>query len=234
MNIVACIALGVVMGLTASIIMDMVKTNPRPDTVTNVVLGVVGAVGGGVITSFVGWSGITEFKIYGLVTAIIGTIITILMKLFESFIIHKMKEANKREMMIRVLGNFERLPISLQKVLEKAIDLTKNNQKMIVNVALSYGGRDEIIRSFRKLTALGTKVEEITEELISQNLDTAGLPDPDFIIRTSGEQRLSNFLPWQATYSELYFSKVYWPDFDKTKLDITILEFQNRQRRLGK
>jgi len=105
---------------------------------------------------------------------------------------------------------------------------------MIVNVALSYGGRDEIIRSFRKLTALGTKVEEITEELISQNLNTAGLPDPDFIIRTSGEQRLSNFLPCKATYSELYFSKVYWPDFDKTKLDIAILEFQNRQRRLGK
>jgi undecaprenyl diphosphate synthase len=89
---------------------------------------------------------------------------------------------------------------------------------MIVNVALSYGGRDE----------------EITEELISQNLDTAGQPDPDFIIRTSGEQRLSNFLPWQAIYSELYFPKVYWPDFDKTQLDIAILEFQSRQRRLGK
>lgn len=160
--------------------------------------------------------------------------VSYLMKLFENFAIHKMKEADKREMKIRILGNFERLPASLQKVLEKAKNLTKNNQKIIVNVALSYGGRDEIIRSFRKLTALGTKLNEITEELISQNLDTAGLPDPDFIIRTSGEQRLSNFLPWQATYSELYFPKVYWPDFDKTQLDIAILEFQNRQRRLGK
>jgi undecaprenyl diphosphate synthase len=156
------------------------------------------------------------------------------MKLFENFAIHKTKEANKREMRIRILGNFERLPASLQKVLEKAKNLTKDNQKIIVNVALSYGGRDEIVRSFRKLTALGTKLEEITEELISRNLDTAGLPDPDFIVRTSGEQRLSNFLPWQSTYSELYFPKVYWPDFDKTQLDIAILEFQNRQRRLGK
>ncbi len=160
--------------------------------------------------------------------------VSYLMELFENFAIHKMKEANKRGMKIRILGNFERLPTSLQKVLEKAKNLTKDNQKTIVNVALSYGGRDEIIRSFRKLTALGIKLEEITEELISRNLDTAGLPDPDFIVRTSGEQRLSNFLPWQATYSELYFPKVYWPDFDKTQLDIAILEFQNRQRRLGK
>ncbi len=160
--------------------------------------------------------------------------VSYLMKLFESFAIHKIKEANKREIRIRILGNFERLPTSLQKVLEKAKNLTKDNQKIIVNVALSYGGRDEIVRSFRKLTALGTKLEEITEELISRNLDTAGLPDPDFIVRTSGEQRLSNFLPWQSTYSELYFPKVYWPDFDKTQLDIAILEFQNRRRRLGK
>ena len=160
--------------------------------------------------------------------------VSYLMKLFENFAIHKTKEANKREIRIRILGNFERLPTSLQKVLEKAKNLTKDNQKIIVNVALSYGGRDEIVRSFRKLTALGTKLEEITEELISRNLDTAGLPDPDFIVRTSGEQRLSNFLPWQSTYSELYFPKVYWPDFDKTQLDIAILEFQNRRRRLGK
>ena len=125
------------------------------------------------------------------------------------------------------LGNYP-------KVLKKAMKLTKNNQKMIVNAALNYGGRNEITRTFRKLTALGIKPKEITEELINQNLDTAGLPDPDFIIRTSGEQRLSNFLPWQATYSELYFPKVHWPDFDKRQLDIAILEFQKRQRRIGK
>lgn len=160
--------------------------------------------------------------------------VSYLMKLFEYFAIHKREEANKRGIKIRILGNFERLPIFLQKALGKAIDLTKNNQKMIVNVALSYGGRDEIVRTFRKLIALGTKAGEITEELINQNLDTIGLPDLDFIIRTSGEQRLSNFLPWQSTYSEFYFPKVYWPAFDKEQLDVAILEFQNRQRRLGK
>ncbi|KUK79785.1 MAG: Undecaprenyl diphosphate synthase [Microgenomates bacterium 39_7] len=160
--------------------------------------------------------------------------VSYLMKLFEDFAINKTKDADKRGMKIRILGNLQGLPLSLQKVLKKAMKLTKNNQKMIVNAALNYGGRNEITRAFRKLTALGIKPKEITEELINQNLDTAGLPDPDFIIRTSGEQRLSNFLPWQATYSELYFPKVHWPDFDKRQLDIAILEFQKRQRRIGK
>jgi len=159
--------------------------------------------------------------------------VSYLMKLFEDFAINKMTDADKRGMKIRILGNLQGLPLSLQKVLKKAMKLTKNNQKMIVNAALNYGGRNEITRTFRKLTALGIKPKEITEELINQYLDTAGLPDPDFIIRTSGEQRLSNFLPWQATYSELYFPKVHWPDFDKRQLDIAILEFKRRQRRLG-
>ncbi|PIP31379.1 di-trans,poly-cis-decaprenylcistransferase [bacterium (Candidatus Gribaldobacteria) CG23_combo_of_CG06-09_8_20_14_all_37_87_8] len=159
--------------------------------------------------------------------------VSYLMKLFEDFAVNKMDEANKREIKIKILGNFQGLPLSLQKVLNKAINLTKNNQKIIVNVALNYGGRDEITRTFRKLMVLGIKPKEITEKLINQNLDTAGLPDPDFIIRTSGEQRLSNFIPWQATYSELYFPKIHWPDFDKKQLDTAILEFQKRQRRHG-
>jgi len=159
--------------------------------------------------------------------------VSYLMKLFEDFAVNKMDEANKREIKIKILGNFQGLPLSLQKVLNKAINLTKNNQKIIVNVALNYGGRDEITRTFRKLMVLGIKPKEITEKLINQNLDTAGLPDPDFIIRTSGEQRLSNFIPWQATYSELYFPKIHWPDFDKKQLDTAILEFQKRQRRQG-
>ena len=159
--------------------------------------------------------------------------VSYLMKLFEDFAVNKMDEANKREIKIKILGNFQGLPLSLQKVLNKAINLTKNNQKIIVNVALNYGGRDEITRTFRKLMVLGIKPKEITEKLINQNLDTAGLPDPDFIIRTSGEQRLSNFIPWQATYSELYFPKIHWPDFDKKQLDTAILEYQKRQRRHG-
>lgn len=157
-----------------------------------------------------------------------------LMKLFEYFAKNKMNMAYKRGMRVRILGNLSGLPESLQRVLEKAIDLTKNNNKMIVNVALNYGGRDEITRTFKKLIALKIKPEKVSEDLINKNLDTVGLPDPDFIIRTSGEQRLSNFLPWQATYSELYFPKTYWPDFNKEQLDISITEYQRRRRRIGK
>lgn len=160
--------------------------------------------------------------------------VSYLMKLFESFAIDKIESADERGMKIRILGNLQGLPFSLQKVLKKAVKLTSKNQKIIVNIAINYGGRDEITRAFQKLAALKIKPQEITEDLINRNLDTVGLADPDFVIRTSGEQRLSNFLPWQATYSELYFPKVYWPDFDKKQLDTAIKEFQKRQRRLGK
>jgi undecaprenyl diphosphate synthase len=157
-----------------------------------------------------------------------------LMQLFENFAIDQIKTASENGVQIKVLGNSQELPKSLQNTLQTAVESTKNNQKIVVNIAINYGGRDEIVRAFRRLTTSGVKAEAITEELISQNLDTAALPDPDFIIRTSGEQRLSNFLPWQAIYSELYFTQVYWPDFDKKQFDLAILEFQKRQRRLGK
>lgn len=159
--------------------------------------------------------------------------VSYLMKLFEDFANKKMTDAHKQGLKLRILGDFNKLPESLQKVLKKALKKTEDNRGMIVNVALSYGGRNEIVRAFRKLTALKVKTREITEELIHQNLDTAGLPDPDFIVRTSGEKRLSNFLTWQATYSELYFPKVYWPDFDKKQFDLALKEYQKRQRRRG-
>ena len=157
-----------------------------------------------------------------------------LMKLFETYARNKMEEANDLGMQIRILGDFQGLPDPLKEVLTKLITLTRNNEKTIVNIALNYGGRNELIRAFRKLLLAHVTAPEITEELININLDTAGLADPDLIIRTSGEQRLSNFLPWQATYAELYFPKVHWPDFDKNQLDIALEEFQRRQRRMGK
>lgn len=160
--------------------------------------------------------------------------ISYLMKLFETYARNKMKEANELEIQIRILGDFQGLPNSLQEVLSKLKTLTRSNEEMIVNLALNYGGRDEIVRTFRKLLLANVTASELTEELININLDTTGLPDPDLIIRTSGEQRLSNFLPWQAAYAELYFPKIYWPDFDKEQLDIAIEEFQRRQRRMGK
>jgi undecaprenyl diphosphate synthase len=163
-----------------------------------------------------------------------GKEVSHIMKLFEDFANDKLMEAYKQGLQLRVLGDFDKLPESLQKVLKKAFKKTENNQGMLVNIALSYGGRNEIVRAFRKLAVSGVKPGEITEELVSQNLDTAGLPDPDFIVRTSGEQRLSNFLTWQSAYSELYFPKTYWPDFDKKQFDIALKEYRKRQRRLGK
>jgi len=157
-----------------------------------------------------------------------------LMELFETYARNKMGEANNLGIRVRILGDFQRLPDTLQEILTKLITLTRNNEKMIVNLALNYGGRDELVRTFRKLLPLNVTALELTEELINNNLDTAGLPDPDLIIRTSGEQRLSNFLPCQATYAELYFPKVHWPDFDKKHFDIALEEFQRRQRRMGK
>ena len=157
-----------------------------------------------------------------------------LMELFESFAKSKLNEFNELGIKLNLIGEMEKLPKSLQSTLEEDIAATRNNTKMIVNLGLNYGGRDEIARAIRKILDLGLNPEDITEELINSNLDTAGLPDPDLIIRTSGEQRLSNFLPWQSSYSELYFPKILWPDFDEEQLDIAIKIFQQRQRRLGK
>ncbi len=159
---------------------------------------------------------------------------TYLMELFETYARNEMEEANDLGFQIRILGDFNGLPDSLQNALTELMTLTRNNEKTIVNLALNYGGRDELVRTYRKLVLANVSATEISEELININLDTAGLPDPDLIIRTSGEQRLSNFLPWQATYAELYFPRVHWPDFDKKQLDIAMEEFQRRQRRMGK
>ena len=157
-----------------------------------------------------------------------------LMELFETYARNKMGDANDLGVRVRILGDLQGLPNSLQEVLSKLITLTRSNEKLILNLALNYGGRDELVRTFRKLLLINMTASKLTEELININLDTAGLPDPDMIIRTSGEQRLSNFLPWQGTYAELYFPKVNWPDFDKKQLDIALEEYQKRQRRMGK
>jgi len=160
--------------------------------------------------------------------------VTYLLQIFESFAINKIQEINALNIKVRAIGSTDKFPPSLQAAIRNAEETTENNTRMIVNVALNYGGRDEIVRAFKKIASSNMPASEITEELISQNLDTAGLPDPDFIIRTSGEQRLSNFLTWQSIYSELYFPKVLWPDFTVDCFKEALVEFQNRQRRMGK
>jgi len=138
---------------------------------------------------------------------------------------------NKKGVKIQVIGQKERLPSFLQERIEQAEKETKNNKKGILNLAISYGGRPEIVQAVKDIIK---KKLPITEKSINNNLWTKDLPDPDLIIRTSGEQRLSNFLTWQAAYSELYFPKKYWPDFTKKDLDKAFKDYSSRTRRFGR
>ncbi len=156
-----------------------------------------------------------------------------LMDLLGTFLrseIATMKENNIR---FRTIGRIERLPAQVLSWIERAISETEGNSAMILNLALSYGGRGEILEAIKRLRASDKASAALTEELLSSCLDTAGLPDPDLIIRTSGEQRISNFLLWQAAYAELYFTDTLWPDFGEHDLLTAILDYQGRQRRFG-
>lgn len=138
---------------------------------------------------------------------------------------------HKENMKIKVIGQRDRLPKFLQKEIEKVEELTKNNNKMTLNFALSYGGRAEIVEAFKNIIKKKISPDNITEQTISENLWTSDL---DLIIRTGKEQRISNFLIWQAAYSELYFSPKYWPDFEEKDLDLAFEEYSGRKRRFGK
>jgi len=138
---------------------------------------------------------------------------------------------------LQVIGETARLPQAARQILEQAIARTAANDGMVLTLALSYGSRDEIVRAVRALVAEARagelEPEAVDEELIGRHLDTSGLPDPDLLIRTSGEMRISNFLLWQVAYSELYFTDVLWPDFDGAQLRRALDEYAGRQRRFG-
>ena len=158
-------------------------------------------------------------------------------KLLVLYVEKELKELHENNVKIKILGDYEKLPAEAVKSLERSLETTKNNTGLQFNIALNYGGRDEILRSVRKL-AKGVESGEftadgITEDMISENLDTAGVPDPDLLIRTSGEMRLSNYLLWQCAYSEFVFTDVLWPDFSREEYEKTIDIFQNRKRRFG-
>jgi len=158
--------------------------------------------------------------------------VNFLMKLFFQALSKDVKKLHENNVRVRVIGRREGLSKKLQEAIEKAEKLTENNTGVILNLAINYGGRAELVDAFKKMIANPQK--EITEETISQNLYTVGLPDPDLIIRTSGEQRLSGFLTWQSVYSELLFINRYWPEFSKEDFEMVLAEFANRQRRYGK
>jgi undecaprenyl diphosphate synthase len=160
-----------------------------------------------------------------------------LMGLLRRFIRNDLAELHRNNVRVRVIGEREGLDPDIRRLLEEAEELTRNNGGLIVVVAFNYGSRQEIARAARRLAekVLAGKlpVEAISAEALSSHLDAADLPDPDVIIRTSGEQRLSNFLLWQAAYSELIFVPTYWPDFDRATLEGAIAEYRRRERRFG-
>lgn len=141
--------------------------------------------------------------------------------------------AHEQNIRIRHLGRLERLPPGLQKKAAAAIALTGENTGLTVNVAFNYGGRSEITDAVRTIVKNKIKADKIDETLVSGHLYTAGMPDPDLLIRTGGEMRLSNFLIWQAAYAELYFTPVLWPDFGSEELEKALQVFSKRQRRFG-
>ena len=156
-----------------------------------------------------------------------------LMHIFEDVIDRELQELHDQGVQVRHIGHLDRLrPAFREKVLH-AMEFTRNNNRLVLNIAFNYGGRDEIICAIQRMIQDGVKPEEVTVQLVSQYLFTAGVPDPDLIIRTSGELRVSNFLIWQAAYAEWYFPPTYWPDFDKEELHRALVEYSQRERRYG-
>jgi undecaprenyl diphosphate synthase len=153
--------------------------------------------------------------------------------LLESVIDTELDELHERGVQLNHLGHIERLKPKLQKKVREAIELTKNNDKLILNIAFNYGGRDEIVHAIQQMIEDGIAPDTISEQMVSQYLFTKRIPDPDLVIRTSGEVRISNFLIWQAAYAEWYFTPVYWPDFGKQELYRAVLDFSHRERRYG-
>ena len=140
---------------------------------------------------------------------------------------------HKRGVRFRHLGRLQGLPQSLQLAINRAVELTKNNTGMTLSLAFNYGGRTEILDAVHRIIAEGIPPEKLNEKLFSSYLYTADLPDVDLLIRTADELRLSNFLIWQTAYSEYYFTKVLWPDFNKKEVDKALLAYSQRQRRFG-
>ncbi len=156
-----------------------------------------------------------------------------LMRILEDVIDKELDELNSEGVQLRHIGRLERLDPKIQAKVLKAIDLTKDNDRLVLNVAFNYGGRDEIVVAIQRMIEDGVPASDVTDDLVSRYLYTVGVPDPDLIIRTSGELRVSNFLIWQAAYSEWYITGTYWPDFDKEEYRRALEAYAQRDRRYG-
>jgi len=164
--------------------------------------------------------------------------VDILMSLLVNSLRDELKDLQKNNIKLQAIGQIQNLPKKAQKELNEVIHLTQNNTSMVLNLALSYGSREEIVNTIKniskKVVNKELSIEEIDENIINNHLYTFTLPDVDFLIRTSGEKRISNFLLWQIAYAELYFTNVLWPDFRKEDFFKAILNYQQRERRFGK
>jgi len=155
-----------------------------------------------------------------------------LFRLLKGYLRREKARLIRNNIVVRTIGEIDKLPGDIQKMLKELVQETSSNSGLIVNLALNYGGRQEIISAINRYLNSGQK-EVLNQETFSRYLDTADLPDPDLIIRTSGEMRLSNFLLWQSAYSELYFTRTLWPDFRRQQLLKALREYPKRQRRFG-
>ena len=156
-----------------------------------------------------------------------------LMHLYAEYLVSQRPNLHRLNIRLRHLGRLDGLSPKLQQQVLDAIELTKDNDRMAVCIAFNYGGRAEIVEAVRRLMANGMRPEDIDEDIFSSHLYTANLPDPDLIIRTAGEMRVSNFLLWQGAYAEFYSTTVYWPDFDSEDIDQALLAYSQRKRRFG-
>ena len=161
-----------------------------------------------------------------------------LMNILKTYLVSELSRMEKNEIRLNCIGDISQLPDSVRQTLQDSIARTASNDKLVLNLALSYGARDELCRAIADIAGACRAGEldpsQIDHQLISDHLYTAGQPDPDLLIRTGGEQRLSNFLLWQASYAEIYFTETMWPDFRKDQYLGALLDFQSRERRFGK
>ena len=156
-----------------------------------------------------------------------------IMRILAGAIESETEELHRQGAQLRHIGDLTALDPELQAAVQSAIDLTRNNDRLVLTLAFNYGGRQEITHAIKAIVAEGVAPQNVTDELVERHLYTHGTPDPDLVIRTSGECRMSNFLIWQASFAELYFSSVLWPDFGPEELTEAVREFSRRERRFG-
>jgi undecaprenyl diphosphate synthase len=161
-----------------------------------------------------------------------------LMGLLKEYIDREVEALHRNQVRLNVIGRFHELPSAVQTTLRSAMDITRHNTRLLVNLALSYGGRQELVDAVQAIARRARegelKPEDINESTIEEHLTTVGIPDPDLLIRTSGQMRISNFLLWQISYSELYVADVLWPDFQEDHLTTAVVAYQQRDRRFGR